>query len=227
MPRSNRRLIMVFLIATGLQLSACQQKSDTPAPSDRAKVEYTGMALYRVRLTARKAKELGIQTTPVREAEVAGAQRKLVPLAAVVHDQSGNTWTFTNPDSLVFIRERIRVDHVDGDMAVLSEGPPAATAVVTVGAANLFNDEFKENREGLSEKSEIGASDKEKKLLGTATMKDDGTIKLVYKAAGATGLTADIVIEYKPKDEDYQKILALVGGLKAGETKSVPPWPDK
>ena len=60
----------------------------------------------------------------------------------------------------------------------------------------------------------------------TATMLEDGTIKVVHKATGATGLTANIIIEYKPDDEEYQKILDQVGSLKTGETKELPAAPE-
>ncbi|MCI0694779.1 hypothetical protein L0337_22580 [candidate division KSB1 bacterium] len=230
MQRSNQWLgyarRVVMLIMAGLQLSACQQKPDTPAQIDPTKVEYTGEALHRVRLTAKRAEELGIKTAQVREEKISGKLRKVIPTTAVVYDQHGNTWTFKNPDSLVFVRERISVDHIDGDLAVLSNGPSVGAAVVTAGAHKLFSDEVSENREGIVE-SKTREGDKGKKSTGIATMKEDGTIRLVYKTEGAAGLGASVVIEYKPQDEDYQKILDQVGGLKVGESKAVPPWPEK
>ena len=56
-----------------------------------------------------------------------------------------------------------------------------------------------------------------------ATMQDDGSIRLVVRTTGKSGLSADVVITYKPEDEDYDKLLKHVGGLKKGETKVVPP----
>jgi len=53
-------------------------------------------------------------------------------------------------------------------------------------------------------------------------MLEDETIKVVYQARGTTGFTASVVVEYKPNDEEYQKIIEQVGGLKVGETKSIP-----
>jgi hypothetical protein len=217
------------LIIAGLQLYACRQKSDTPdalRQFEAAKAEYTGEAIYRVRLTASKAKEYNLKTAPVREEQVSGTLRKVIPSTAVVHDPDGNTWTFACPESLVFIRKPVRVDHMAGDMVVLSEGPPAGTEVVTAGAAKLFASEFMEIGKRGVESSTAGGGNG-KKPAGTATMKEDGTIRLVYRTEGAAGLGASVVIEYKPNDEEYQKILDQVGGLKVGETKSVPPWPDK
>jgi hypothetical protein len=233
MQHSNRLLgyacRVVMLSMVSLQFSACQQKPDPPAqidPSKIEKAESTGQALHRVRLTAKRADELGIKTAPIREEQVAGTLRKVVPATAVVYDQHGNAWTFKSPDSLVFVRERISVDTIDGDLAVLADGPSVGTAVVSAGAYKLFNDAFIETREGMVE-SKISEGDKGKSSSGTATMLENGNIKVVHKAAGVSGLTASVVIEYKPQDEEYQKIIAQVGGLKVGETKTVPPLPEK
>jgi hypothetical protein len=43
---------------------------------------------------------------------------------------------------LTFERQRIGVERVTGDLAVLSEGPPVGTSVVTVGAALLYGAEI-------------------------------------------------------------------------------------
>ncbi len=225
MPRSNRwRLVAPIILS--LQLLACQQKTETPANIDQAMVEYTGQALQRVRLTAKRAEQLGIKTVPVREEKISGILRKVVPAAAVVYDKLGNTWTFKNPDSLVFIRERISIDHIEGDLAILADGPPVGATVVTTGATELLNDEFDKIGEGVVEGKAKG-NDEGKESSGTATMLENGNIRVVHRATGATGLTASIVIEYKPNDEEYRKIIEQAEGLKVGETKSVPPLADK
>jgi hypothetical protein len=71
-----------------------------------------------------------------------GERRKVVPYAAVLYDTRGDTWVYTNPEPLVFVRHRVSVDYIEGDLAVLSDGPPSGTPVVTVGAAELFGIEF-------------------------------------------------------------------------------------
>lgn len=70
-----------------------------------------------------------------------GAPRKVVPYAAVLYGVNGETWVYGNPEPLVFVRYPITIDYIVGDRAVLSEGPEAGTAVVTVGAAELFGTE--------------------------------------------------------------------------------------
>src|SRR6266545_1950124 len=81
---------------------------------------------------------LGIRVEPVREA----AGSATIPYAAVFYTADGRTWTYTSPEPLAFVRAPIVIDHVDGDVAFLSEGPPPGTAVVTQGAAELFGTEI-------------------------------------------------------------------------------------
>jgi len=69
--------------------------------------------------------------------------RKVVPYTSVLYDLKGDTWVYTNPKPLVFVRDRITVEYIDGDRAVLSAGPDADTKVVTVGVAELYGTEFK------------------------------------------------------------------------------------
>ena len=78
------------------------------------------------------------------ELQLAGGteKRKVVPYGAVYYDAKGAAWTYVNPKPLTFERQRIGVDRVIGDVAVLSEGPPVGTPVVTVGAALLYGAEI-------------------------------------------------------------------------------------
>jgi hypothetical protein len=66
---------------------------------------------------------------------------KVVPYAAVLYGVHGETWVYSNPQPLVFVRQPIVIDYIEGDRAYLSEGPQVGTAVVTVGAAELFGTE--------------------------------------------------------------------------------------
>jgi hypothetical protein len=72
-----------------------------------------------------------------------GKLQKVIPYAAVLYDPHGNTWTYTNPEPLVFVRHRIDIEFIEGDRAVLREGPAIGTTVVTAGAAELFGVENK------------------------------------------------------------------------------------
>jgi len=69
------------------------------------------------------------------------AERKVIPYAAILYDLNGDTWVYTQVEPRVFVRAPISVDYIEGDVAVLSEGPPDATEVVTNGASELFGTE--------------------------------------------------------------------------------------
>ncbi len=120
------------------------QTPDTPVKSEPAKVEsIPGSNFKRVTLTAKAASRLGIQTVPVREEKVvrSGRVQKVIPYASIIYGLHGETWTYTNPEPLVFVRNSITIDYIDADLAVLTEGPPPETLVVTVGVAELYGTE--------------------------------------------------------------------------------------
>ena len=157
--RRNHRWMVVVPVMAGLYLAACHRGVDKPTKIKPAHVEHIdGTELSRVTLTAKAAERLDIKTAMVREAPVArsggaasvreaqmtssGSRREVVPYAAVLYDARGDTWVYTSPEPLVFVRHRITIEYIAGDLAVLADGPPVGTAVVTVGAAELFGTEF-------------------------------------------------------------------------------------
>lgn len=142
-------------------------RSSTPAPalsSDGHPVTLepiAGTGLNRVVLSARAAQRLGIETVPINQAEgvrtatgsrlaawpagsltAQSASQRVVPYSAVLYDANGETWVYTNPEPFVFVRLRVRIDYIEGDRAVLADGPPAGTTIVAVGGAELFGAEF-------------------------------------------------------------------------------------
>jgi hypothetical protein len=62
--------------------------------------------------------------------------------------------------------------------------------------------------------------------IGVATMAADGTIELRLRATGSGGMVGEGFLTYAPSDPQYAEILRHLDGMKPGETKSVPPWPD-
>jgi hypothetical protein len=70
-----------------------------------------------------------------------GSAHKIIPYTTVIYDVNGETWVYTNPEPLVFIRESIQIDYIEGDTAFLREGPAAGTQIVTVGGAELYGTE--------------------------------------------------------------------------------------
>ena len=72
-----------------------------------------------------------------------GVPRKVIPYSAVFYDTHGNTWTYTNPEPLVFVRQAIDIEHIQGDLAILQQESAVDGAVVTAGAAELWGIESK------------------------------------------------------------------------------------
>jgi hypothetical protein len=130
-----RRRALVVLFVASLGLSGCGNSSEpAPAPADEA----TGTNPLEVTVSAKAAERLGIQTTEVK-GTLAG--RTSVPYAAVLYDAQGDTWVYATSEQDVFVRTQVRVDRIDGDVALLLDGPPSGTSVVTVGLAELFGAE--------------------------------------------------------------------------------------
>jgi hypothetical protein len=139
----DRLKTVVPILACCVTLGACKAATVKATEVKAAHVEaIAGTELHKVTLTARAAERLDIKTERVQELLVGGAKRKVAPYAAVLYDAHGDTWVYTNPEPLVFVRHAIRVEYISGERAVLSQGPPAGTTVVTVGAAELFGAEF-------------------------------------------------------------------------------------
>ena len=128
------RLFIVLVIIIGVQLSACAPKSEAAEKISPSRLEpIEGTDLSRVILTDKAAERLGIETVPVRG--------NSVPYAAVIYDIEGNTWVYTNPAPLTFVRAPIVIDFIEGDTAVLFEGMDSNTTVVTVGVSELYGTE--------------------------------------------------------------------------------------
>ena len=65
-----------------------------------------------------------------------------VPFKAVLYDVHGGAWVYEQTTEHVYARRRVSVQHIDGESAVLGDGPDPGTRVVTDGAAELFGTEF-------------------------------------------------------------------------------------
>jgi hypothetical protein len=63
--------------------------------------------------------------------------------------------------------------------------------------------------------------------IGTATMTKDGTIILHLRSKEAHGTIAEARLVYRKSDKHYSEVLKHLGGLKPGQSKPVPPWPDQ
>jgi len=141
--RLRNGLIVVAPAVAGVYLAACQGSHQAAEHVKPAHVEHIeGEEVSRITLTEKAAERIDLKLDAVRDERVAGTVQKVVPYAAVLYDPAGRTWVYTSPEELVFVRHEIAVDYIAGDLAVLSDGPPAGTRVVTVGATELHGAEF-------------------------------------------------------------------------------------
>ena len=86
------------------------EDSSSPATIE----QIPGTELNGVILTADAAETIGIETAPVRDTQVSGTPRTVIPYAAVLYDTQGATWTYTNPRPLTFVRHSIEIDYIAG-----------------------------------------------------------------------------------------------------------------
>lgn len=143
--RTTLWLASVLIIAW-LGLTMCTNVPDTlvklsgtPTKIEPAEVSKTdGSDFNRVLLSEKAAQRLDIQTAPVREEQVNGTPRLVIPYAAVLYGLHGETWAYTSPKPLTFVRQLITIDRIEGDKVILSNGPAAGTQVATVGVAELY-----------------------------------------------------------------------------------------
>ena len=128
-----------------LQTRDAHKQAVLALPSGLAPVEDVRRSMLTVHYTL-SAKDAGI--APERrlrvELPISGGvgKQKVVPYSAVYYDAKGVAWVYINPKPLVFERQRIAVERVVGDAAVLGEGPAVGVPVVSVGAALLYGTEI-------------------------------------------------------------------------------------
>jgi hypothetical protein len=135
--RWDRRWVMgVAFLALLLFLPACREaateEADGYQPATLQPID--GTELSRVILTEDAAQRIRLETGTVSSR----GDRLAVPESAVWIDEHGEEWVYTELEPLVFVRKAIRVDRYEDGVAVLSDGPPAGTVVVTVGVAELI-----------------------------------------------------------------------------------------
>ena len=136
----KRWMIIGLLIFTALPLVACGG-SEASAKEKPAEVEpVAGSDFSTVTLTEKAAERLDIQSKPLNEESIDNSMKKVVPYAAVIYGLHGETWVYMRnpgPGSLTFVRTPITIERIEGDLAVLSDGPDIGAEIITVGVAEL------------------------------------------------------------------------------------------
>jgi hypothetical protein len=130
-------VIAAAVFAAGCGSSGSKEEVGDAQPAKVTPIK--GTDLSTVTLSADAAKRLGIATAAVA---AQGSDRKVIPYDAVIYAADGKTFTYTSPKPLNYVRAPITVTDIRGNKAYLSAGPPAGTAVVTVGSQELFGTEY-------------------------------------------------------------------------------------
>ena len=136
----RRGCALALLFAMALSLAACAKTShDEDTIDEPAKVEkIQGTELNRLVLEESAVKRLGITTANVQELAPPVPGQTVVPYSALIYDANGAASVYTNTEPRTYVRAPVTVAIVLDNSAVLSQGPPLGTPIVTVGAAELF-----------------------------------------------------------------------------------------
>jgi hypothetical protein len=135
------RVAGLLVSLAALPLAACAEVEsaavDGYQPSHIEEVE--GSDVQRVTFTKEGARRTALETALVR---TRGAHQ-VVPYAALIYDGEGATWVYREEKELTFMRAPVEVDRIaNGGRVLLTEGPPAGSRVVTVGAAEVYGAEL-------------------------------------------------------------------------------------
>jgi hypothetical protein len=142
---ASHRWLVAALLVGGTLLAGCGPRGAQPeaAKEEPSRLEpIDGTDMSRVILTEEAADRLDIQTDAVTQEELDGAEHTVIPYSAVLYDVEGQAFAYTSPEPFTYVRAPLEIDKIDGDVAVLTAGPAVGTAVVTVGAAELYGAEF-------------------------------------------------------------------------------------
>jgi hypothetical protein len=127
------------VLAAGLSVSACSEVESNVREVYPYKVEpIKGSEVQRVTMEDETAALLPVETTTVRSE----GKRKVVPHEALIYNPDGGSFVYTKPEAQTYVRAPVKVVRVDSGEAVLADGPPAATTIVTTGAAELLATEY-------------------------------------------------------------------------------------
>jgi len=143
MMQHRSRWLVVVPMLVGVQLAGCRSEAHTAEHVEPAHVEpIDGTDLSRITLTDEAMERVDVHLGAVTASRIGGRERMVVSYGAIIYDIHGGTWVYTSPEPNTFVRAPIDVEYIDGDMAVLNDGPSVGTQVVTVGGGILHGTEF-------------------------------------------------------------------------------------
>ena len=140
LPSMPRRLgVGLALVASALVLGACEEVPSNLRENQPYTVEGPeDAAIKTVKMEDATAALLPVELTTVRRED----GRKTVSHDAVIYNPDGGSFVYTKPKAETYRRAPIDIVRVSGARAVLSDGPPAGTKIVTTGSAELLATEY-------------------------------------------------------------------------------------
>jgi hypothetical protein len=153
MQRPVRRVCVAALLVACLAGAGCAASGQhTSEDAESSYVEQIqGTNLKMVILTQQAARDIGLQTGPVRSyTSVAQAPNKksvtvvdpCVPTTAVIYDPTGQAWVYEATSTLTYVRAPITISQATSETTYLTAGPQPGTTIVTVGAPELLGVEY-------------------------------------------------------------------------------------
>ena len=126
-------LIILLAAATVVVAGCSAEEADDEAEGPFVAVaeEIEGSDVSRITIVESAVTRLALETTEI-------GPDLVIPYGALLYDELGQAWTYTSPESLVFVREPVEVDRIEDGQVALASGPAPGTEVVTVGAAELY-----------------------------------------------------------------------------------------
>ena len=115
----------VLAVSGSLMFAACQKKAAPHKAEHPAKVEaIEGSDLKKLTLTEKAIERLDLKTDEVREQRMSSSApaQRVVPYSSLIYDPQGNTWVYTSPQPATFVRHKVEVDHIEGDLVALKDG---------------------------------------------------------------------------------------------------------
>lgn len=152
----NTRVAAALSVALAA-LTGCQKQSK-PEVIAPAKVEaIEGSKLKKITLTEKAMERLDLQLSEVSKHK--GPRNEspqlAVPYGSLIYEADGTEWVYTSPEPRVFVRSKVKVDYIAGDVdltfesynraknmvAYLKEGPEVGTKVASVATLQLYGEE--------------------------------------------------------------------------------------
>ena len=89
-------------------------------------------------MTEKAIERLDLKTDQVNDQ----GGKKVVPFSSLIYDPQGQTWVYTSPQPRTFVRHKVDVEYIKGNVVFLNDGPPIGTPVASVAVAELYGAEF-------------------------------------------------------------------------------------